>query len=61
MTKKQAIVEVRKLGLTAEWSYDWQEFTLNYRLEDPRRTKDSDYCCPDTDDLLGTARYMASR
>lgn len=59
MTKRQTINAIKALGLTARWSVEWQEFIVNYRIGDPRRTSDSSAHTSDASDALGTAQVMA--
>lgn len=58
LTKAQTVAEIRALGLTAKWSTEYQEWTVNYRLDDPRRTKESSYHTDDNVDALATAIRM---
>lgn len=60
MTKAQTIDAIRALGLVARWSTEWQEWTVNYALSDPRRSAASAYHTPDNDDALDTAKAMAA-
>jgi hypothetical protein len=59
MTKRDVVLKVRETGLIARWSSEWQEFIVNYRQDDVRRTSDSSYHTSDEADAIATAEYMA--
>ena len=58
LTKAQTVAEIRALGMTAKWSTEYQEWTVNYRLDDYSRTKESSYHTDDNVDALATAIRM---
>jgi hypothetical protein len=57
---KDALTEIRLLGLTASYSSDWKEFTVNFPKGDGRRTNQSDFKTQDPQDAVDTARFMAA-
>lgn len=61
MTKTEILAAIRALGLTASYSSDWKEYTVNYHKHDSRRTAGSDYKTSDKCDALDTAYFMANR
>lgn len=60
MTKRDVCQVIKAMGLTAKYSSEWQEFIINYRQDDSRRSEDSSYHTDDADDAIGTAKIMAN-
>jgi len=60
MTKQQAAKAVADMGLVCKWSVEWQEFTVDYRVGDARRTPHTSYHTQDVMDAIGTAKAMSN-
>ena len=60
LTKAQTVAGIRALGMVGKWSPEYQEWTVNYGLNDYRRTSESSYHTDDSDDAIATARRMAA-
>lgn len=60
-TIAQTLRIIRRMGLTATYSWDWREFTINFKREDARRTAESDYKTESRIDAIDTAHAMTKQ
>jgi hypothetical protein len=60
MTQREAKQAVQALGLVLRYTPEYDEYRIDYRPDDARRSGDSAYFTQDRTDAVDTARRMAA-
>ena len=60
LTKAELFNQVKALGMRIKWDYEWGEYIVDYKKDDPRWSKNSTYHTDDRQDALDTAKSMAA-